>query len=271
MFNSPIVRSSVKHSLEALFGHKFYIARAARKNIAQDIIAMLRPAKTQRPLIRVGPHSDGGYLVPDDLDGISTCISPGVSDEVGFDFDLAERGMKIVMADASVDAPPIDHPKFSFVKKFIGIESDRDHLSLEELCAYADSDRSEDLMLQMDIEGDEWKVLLATNIETLKRFRILVVEFHDFQQIFCQHSCDFIKSALSKILKTHRVVHVHPNNVHKPARFNGLSVPPVIEITFYRKDRPVHEGTTPILPNPLDSDCDPSKPPLEIGDCWRWD
>ena len=39
------------------------------------------------------------------------------------------------------------------------------------------------LLLQMDIEGAEFCVLLSTPTETLKRFRIMIIEFHLFHKI----------------------------------------------------------------------------------------
>ena len=40
-------------------------------------------------LLRIGGDSDGGYLLPDDLENISSCFSPGVSDIFDFEFTLA--------------------------------------------------------------------------------------------------------------------------------------------------------------------------------------
>ena len=75
----------------------------------EDVLGLLRllhPQASERPLRRIGGPGDGGYLVPDDLDGIVGCISPGVSTEVGFDLALAEMGIPVFLADASVPAPP---------------------------------------------------------------------------------------------------------------------------------------------------------------------
>jgi hypothetical protein len=45
----------------------------------RDLLTRVRPVKTNFDLIRLGSKNDGGYLVPDDLDGIVACFSPGVS------------------------------------------------------------------------------------------------------------------------------------------------------------------------------------------------
>jgi hypothetical protein len=51
----------------------------------------LHPVKFN--LLRIGGDSDGGYLVPDDLENISSCFSPGVSDI--FNFELPSLLMNL--------------------------------------------------------------------------------------------------------------------------------------------------------------------------------
>lgn len=92
-------------------------------------------------------------------------------------------------------------------------------------------------ILQMDIEGAEYRVIAATTVETLSRFRIIVVEFHELSNLFTKFGFREISNAFRKLLLTHRVVHIHPNNVGGPAVRGHLSVPSLMEFTFYRKDR----------------------------------
>jgi hypothetical protein len=40
---------------------------------------------TDVPLIRLGADGDGGYLVPDDLEDVAACFSPGVDDRASFE------------------------------------------------------------------------------------------------------------------------------------------------------------------------------------------
>ncbi len=44
--------------------------RPIDKDKVNKLIQSLYPYRTQFNLIRLGPKEDGGYLVPDDLDGI---------------------------------------------------------------------------------------------------------------------------------------------------------------------------------------------------------
>lgn len=96
------------------------------------IIPDLYPIIPGKPLIRVGPAGDGGYLVPDDLDGISACFSPGVSLISGFELQCAQHGMDVFLADASVDAPEHDHPRFHFRDTFIGDKTIENFITMDD-------------------------------------------------------------------------------------------------------------------------------------------
>ena len=67
-----------------------------------NLIRALRPVDCGIPLIRIGGNADGGYLVPDDLDGIEYCFSPGVNTVADFENDLADRKIRSFLADLSV-------------------------------------------------------------------------------------------------------------------------------------------------------------------------
>jgi len=40
----------------------------------EQFFNLVKPVKTNHDLIRVGGQVDGGYLIPDDLEGIETCF-----------------------------------------------------------------------------------------------------------------------------------------------------------------------------------------------------
>jgi len=47
-----------------------------------DFLRRVRPVTTDHELVRIGEARDGGYLLPDDLEGISYCFSPRESIEL---------------------------------------------------------------------------------------------------------------------------------------------------------------------------------------------
>ena len=76
----------------------------------------------------------------------------------------------------------------------------------------------------------------------MQRFRIIVIEFHDLDQMFSRFAFNIIKPVFDKLRTPHEVVHAHPNNCADPVRRGSLSMPPVMEFTFYRKDRMKHQS-----------------------------
>ena len=122
---------------------------------SEDIRALLTslyPLSTDKRLIRLGPKGDGGYLVPDDLAGISACFSPGVGHVSGFEKDCALLGLKVFLADRSVDEPAEQH-LFHFTRKFVGVTSNNDFMTIDEWVAKWTAEPKPDLLLQIDIEG----------------------------------------------------------------------------------------------------------------------
>lgn len=127
-----------------------YPTKMTKKAEVAELICRLHPLITEHGLVRLGPESDGGYLVPDDLDGIEACFSPGVSTSSGFELDCADRGMRVFLADYSVDAPIIRHDNFHFTKKFVGATTSERFMTMADWIKQAGIATDSDLLLQMD-------------------------------------------------------------------------------------------------------------------------
>lgn len=235
------------------------------------LIERLRPVPCGHDLIRVGPAHDGGYLVPDDLAGIALCFSPGVSDNAGFETDLARRiGIQSVLADGTVDAPPPGAAFKAFDKANLGSSTGPGTIRFEDwVDRYAPDAATGDLLLQMDIEGAEYGVLIDTPASVLRRFRILVIEFHALDMLFASNCFVLLSAIFAKLLADFRVCHVHPNNYGELRRFGTIELTPTMEFTFLRNDRLRPSGTPLVFPHPLDSPCLASKPELVLPRCWQ--
>lgn len=220
-------------------------------NSLKDLLVSLYPVKTKFNLIRVGGDNDGGYLLPNDLSGISLCFSPGVDVTASFEKDLLGRGIKSHLADASVDAPPDGLEVASFTKKYLGGCNNDTHMTLASWM-YEQRAFMGDFILQMDIEGGEYTTLLCTPPDVLRKFRIIAVEIHNVQTWFDPLAWPVVKTFFEKLLEDFRVVHNHPNNNCPFIEVDGILMPTVFELTLLRKDRTIALDYCDEFPHPLD-------------------
>jgi hypothetical protein len=228
-----------------------------KRESLQRLLEKLHPISSGFDLIRLGPNGDGGYLVPDDLEGIEACFSPGVSDQSGFEKDCADFGMKVFLADRSVDQPAETHDLFNFTKKHIGIVRGDGFMTMDDWVEKSLPDSDSDLLLQMDIEGYEYETILGISEDLIRRFRVMVIEFHDLPQLWNQAYYRLASRAFEKILETHSCVHIHPNNYEDTIEYHDLELPVFGEFTFHRNDRIKENSYVHTFPHPLDFDnCD---------------
>jgi len=233
----------------------------------ETLFDAMRPVDVGVPLVRVGGWVDGGYLLPEDLDGISSLISPGVGHSSSFEEYFAKQGVTCHLIDASVDAPPTWHENFTFSRLFVGPRTEGELVSLGALLR---QQPDADAVLQMDVEGAEWDVLDATSSQALSTFRIMVVEFHDLGRRLAQRSTYAATLRLVHRLKeTFDVVHFHPNNYGKYFSYSGRDLPNVVELTFLRKDRARAPARVAAVPHPLDREnAGTGREPAKIPAWW---
>jgi Methyltransferase FkbM domain len=243
------------------------VALKADQKSVQALVSRLHPLLTEHPLIRLGCDGDGGYLVPDDLDGIAACFSPGVDNRATFETSLIERGIPCYLTDGSVDNAPIEGNMVHFAKKFLGVTSNDTTITLDDWVS-ANEPGGNDLVLQMDIEGAEWPVLLNVSRNTLLRFRIIVVELHDLERLMDKHAFLIIKATFERLLQDFHIVHNHPNNYGQTVRCGSLVIPRVLEMTFIRKDRVRSTEFTLKYPHPLDARNDVNQPDVSLPPQW---
>lgn len=234
-----------------------------------DLVRRLRPEPCGFPLVRIGPKRDGGYLVPDDLDGIEACFSPGVGRTFAFEADLLARGIPSHLADASVPKPPDLPDGLTFDPVFLGARTADGLVTLDEWVGKLRPGARGDLLLQMDIEGSEYTVLPSLDPATLARFRIVIVEFHQLPLLADPFICRILSPAFEVLLEQFVPVHLHPNNVRRSKRFGELEVPRTMEFTFLRRDRVRPGGPAPTFPHPLDADCVEDRPTITLPAAWR--
>lgn len=134
-----------------------------------------------------------------------------------------------------------------------------------------------DLMLQMDIEGAEYKILMDAPRNLLKKFRIMVIELHGLNHIAYNSivANKLFLPLFQRLTLDHACVHVHPNNftaLGHPLPGIPASICEIMEFTFLRQDRMLGEmaqkRTTVRIPHPLDIVNVPEHPPFFLEPYW---
>jgi hypothetical protein len=258
--------AAVRHAGLAMGMH---ITGSTDRTDVLDLIRSLRPVDCGKELIRIGGSGDGGYLIPNDLEGIEYCFSPGVSTTADFEAHLADLNIKSFLADYSVDGPPIQRAEFTFDRKFLGADDSDTFFTLKTwkdkyLPKYAD-----ELLLQMDIEGFEYEVIRSTPADLLSSFRTMVIEFHYLDRLFDKFVYKvLLKPTFEKILKHFYVAHVHPNNCCGSVKTGDIEVPRMLEFTFYNKNKVEQVKKKHEFPHPLDRDNVPANKSLRLPEIW---
>lgn len=229
------------------------------------LMRLLRPRSTHRPLIRIGPAGDGGYLVPDDLAKIEAVFSPGVAATAGFELDFADRGIPCFLIDGSISKSPVSHKLIDFEPIWLDTNTSDSKISLSDWVEKK-APNSRNLLLQMDIENAEYEILRALDHRTLKRFQFMVIEFHLLSnKVLKRHQRLDLWLTLRKLNRHHVPVHFHSNNCRGATRIARWMVPEIAEVTWARSDQKLHRRKYAKLPSPLDQN---NTPKPYLGTPW---
>lgn len=254
----------------------------------REFLSIISPRSSGHKLIRIGKAGDGSYLLPNDLEGVVACYSPGVNNFKDFEDCLVNRyGIECHMCDASSDAEsfrtPMIHGKQTFRKLWLDVTEASDSISLGSWIDETTSNDKGDLILQIDIEGAEYRNFLNTDDSVLAKFRIMVIEFHGLDKISdSEVRAQVILPVFRKLNTIFQVVHAHPNNYDGKFKVQGSQIylSRFPELTLHRRDRissPFNNGSgSTLIPHPLDITNMRSKPPVFLdrrllysGRSWR--
>lgn len=265
---SPIFGLS-KFERKQIYRLNGLVSKKTNKNQLITLIKSLAPvAPDGIPLIRMGSEYDGGYLIPDDLDGIQACFSPGVGNLIDFELDCQNRGMVVFLADNTIDGNNLPLDKFHYTNKNIASYTNETLMTIDDWVNTSGVTESSDLLLQMDIEGSEYAALANMSDTLQKRFRIIALEFHGLHNLWNQDYFIIAAEVFSKLLETHHCVHIHPNNCDTYVEKEGVKIPITAEFTFIRKDRVNTFEKVKTMPHPLDTDNAPELPSLVLPKIW---
>ena len=197
------------------------------------------------PLIRVGPTSDGGYVIVDGLK-YDHFIACGIAGDIRFEVAFLNKYPQLSCDafDGTINNFPRHNKNIKWIKKNIGyVNSDK----ITNLATYIQNYKN--IFLKMDIEGSEFNWIDSMTTQQLNSFSQIVIEVH---WPFDTYRCDMLK----KLNETHYLVHIHGNNYcdrdipkHLPSgrtydgtliinhkHYPSIKIPEVLEITYIRKN-----------------------------------
>lgn len=177
--------------------------------------------------------------------------------------------MHLFLADYSVErvGPELEGFPYTFTRRFVGPDPAPEFVSFP-VWLRESSVPAGDWMLQMDIEGGEYPVLLETPLEELAKFRIICIELHQITALWNEDFFQYVRLAIDRLCVHHRCVHLHANNAGSEKSHRGIQLPDLLEVTFLRKDRmPLQPALAP-LPHPLDAPNLAHLPELKLAAPW---
>ena len=227
------------------------------------------------PLIRVGPKSDGGYVMVDGFN-YDHFLSCGIAGDIRFELALLDKypNLKCDAFDGTINTFPQHNKNINWEKKNVGyINSEK----ITNLKPYLKDYKN--IFLKIDIEGSEFNWIDSMSLEDLNCFSQIVMEIH---WPFDKYRCEM----LEKLNQTHYVVHIHGNNYcdrdipkHLPSgrsydgtltikhsNYPSIKLPEVFEITYIRKSNFI-DNLNKIrkkYPTPLDSPNNPNTKDTEF-------
>jgi len=236
-----------------------------------EVIRLLTPMDIQNgTYVRVGRSYDGGYVMLDDFHGIDAAYSFGIAGDVSWDESIAGRGIDVFMYDHSIQCLPKSNPRFHFFKVGISGSSNNNAIglkTLEQLIATNGHSQCSNLILKIDVEGYEWGVFTQCSQNVLAQFSQIVVEFHDLVTAFDGDRHREVVAALTRLNKTHQSVHVHANGHEIPIWISGLVLPPLLEVTYVRRNDYEKQliANTRQFPTELDQCSAPGWPDIDLS------
>ena len=231
-----------------------------------SMLRLLEPrAVTSHPKARFGSPHDGGYVQLDDFAGYSHALSFGIFDNDSWDLAVAKRGIPVEQFDHTVDQAPSRHELLHFHKTRISAKEGQDSETLEGLIERYSQKNTPDILLKIDIDGDEWDVFDATPQDSLRKCAQIVCEFHFLRRFIEPGYGSRAHRVLEKLARDFAVIHVHGNNGSNWVNVANVTVPDVIEISYVNRSLYQTVESRETFPTALDTPNIPEVPDQLLG------
>lgn len=204
----------------------------------QEFYKLLSPIEIKNyKLKRFGNlDGDGGYILPNNFDQIDYLFSLGVGKEFSFEKNMKDLGINCFLADWSIDDIGFEKLGLDFKKKFIKAYNSEISSTFEmwkKSCL--NSAKNGEYIIQIDIEGDEYQVLLSISDETFFKTKYLIIEYHFLTRIFDVKLGNLIMSALKRVSENFYPIHLNVNNTSSILKYKNFNIPHCLEVSYINK------------------------------------
>jgi hypothetical protein len=212
-------------------------------------------------------------VVPLVLPNYDCCFTAGVGDNLDFELALAETGTKCFLLDGTIGEIPLVQSKLRSRIKFqsLNLASFNSDANIDVKtwieCSKQNLSKTKNL-LKLDVEGSEYEIIYNIPSKTLEDFYCIVIEFHLLDQVILSPLHEIYANVLRKLTKSHKVVHLHPNNAADPVKIKDFYIPPLIEMTFVRDDGLIGKSPLAQLQTDLDSPNLPTRAEIPLQTSW---
>jgi len=188
-------------------------------------------------LFRVGDNFDGGYVLSSLISKEMHCLSIGAGTNISFDIEIANFVNTVHLYDHTIPELPTtleENTNIQFFKNGLGTTRHDEFVTLQD--CFDKFPTNAQLILKVDIEGDEWNIFSTVSPDLLFRCQQIVVEFHGLLELHNELFFKTMTKALENLAASHSPVNIHPNNWGKVELISGVLLPDVLEVTYVRQD-----------------------------------
>ena len=191
-----------------------------------------------RKKILIGEKRDGGYVLLDDFKNIKIAYSFGISNNIHFDKELADKGIDVYMYDHTINQLPFNNSRFHWKKIGIsGKKFENEYLkTLEDIIIENGHSLEKNMILKMDVEHYEWLSLFELKDDILKQFKYIAIEFH-FINRKDKNEVKLYYNVLKKLQKTHQSFYFRCNASRSNiVNFGNNRICRILEVSYVLKE-----------------------------------
>lgn len=206
------------------------------RSILNNFLYPLQPKIIDKEFIRIGGKYDGGYVMVNDFNKNDYLIGMGVGGDIEFEKMLLPQIAGADLYDGEFEDLSSYLSNYRFFTEMVGVE--KNQTNLHECVNRVDPQY--DLILKMDIEESEWKLIDSITDNILDRFKQIVIEFHLCRRFLLPDRFNYAEyqralRVFNKINETHYPVHAHINTYGTMFTNAGQIIPNTFEMTYIRK------------------------------------